>query len=218
MSKSYVNSDSYRLIPSHYPPIALFENLLAPGELEAAYALESLTNDRLQDEVGNIALVSPEDRVTGSGTTAIMAAFTHVGIESRFTKGKYGVYYAGLELDTAIAESIFSRARFMMATNEGPQVLTMRCYHCVVSAWLEDLRDNKDVHNPNSFEHSQAIGEKLKRADELGILYSSVRHAGGQCVAILRPPALVPPAVQAGHYQFHWDGQSITDVLSVTKR
>lgn len=119
MRKEDVISDTYRLIPSHYPPIALFENLLDPSELDAAYALESLTNDRLQDEVGNIALVPPEDRVTGPGTTAIMAAFTHVGVESRFTKGRFGVYYAGLDLDTAIAESKFSRARFMSATNEG---------------------------------------------------------------------------------------------------
>jgi len=90
MRKLDVHGDTYRLIPSHYPPIALFENLLDPQELDAAYALESLTNDRLQDEVGNIALVAPEDRVTGPGTTAIMAAFTHVGVESRFTKGRFG--------------------------------------------------------------------------------------------------------------------------------
>lgn len=49
MRKEDIYSDTYRLIPSHYPPIALFENLLDPGELDAAYALESLTNDRLQD-------------------------------------------------------------------------------------------------------------------------------------------------------------------------
>src|SRR5690606_26256887 len=91
MHSVVVQGDSYRLIPSHFPPIALFENLLDPRELDAAYALESLTNDRVRDQVGNIALVSPDDRVTGNGTTAIMAAFTHVGIESRFTKGLYGV-------------------------------------------------------------------------------------------------------------------------------
>jgi hypothetical protein len=59
-----LDCDSYRLVPSHFPPIALFENLLEPDELEAAYALESLTNDRLRDEVGDIALVDPKDRVT----------------------------------------------------------------------------------------------------------------------------------------------------------
>ncbi|MFC1335440.1 MAG: RES family NAD+ phosphorylase [gamma proteobacterium symbiont of Clathrolucina costata] len=217
MRKLDVHSDSYRLIPSHYPPIALFENLLDPRELDAAYALESLTNDRLQDEVGNIALVAPEDRVTGPATTAIMAAFTHVGVESRFTKGRFGVYYAGLDLDTAMAESRFSRARFMSATNEGPQVLTMRCYHCVVSASLVDVRSDHKVHDPDSFIYAQAVGEKLKQENELGILYSSVRNPGGQCIAALRPPALIPPAIQAGHYQFHWDGSTITHVLSISE-
>ena len=218
MLKVDVHSDSYRLIPSHFPPITLFENLLDPSELDAAYALESLTNDRLQDKVGNIALVPPEDRVTGPGTTAIMAAFTHVGVESRFTKGRFGVYYAGLDLDTAIAESKFSRARFMSATNEEPQLLTMRCYHCVVNAPLVDVRGDNKVHDRDSFIYAQALGEKLKHENELGILYRSVRHPGGQCVAVLRPPALTPPAIQAGHYQFHWDGNAITHILSVAEK
>ncbi|MCF6210307.1 MAG: RES family NAD+ phosphorylase [Gammaproteobacteria bacterium] len=217
MSKVDVQGDSYRLIPSHFPPIGLFENLLDPQELEAAYALESLTNDRLQDEVGNIALVAPKDRVTGPGTTAIMAAFTHTGTESRFTKGQYGIYYAGLDLDTAIAESRFSRSRFLQVTSEGPQVLTMRCYHCVVDAALVDVCGDPKVHDPDSFVHAQAVGEQLKQQDELGILYRSIRHAKGECVALLRPKALTPPAVQAGHYQFHWDGNKITNVLSVSE-
>lgn len=147
-----------------------------------------------------------------------MAAFTHVGVESRFTKGRFGVYYAGLDLDTAMAESKFTRACFMSATNEKPQVLTMRCYHCVVDASLVDARDDDNVHDPDSFIYAQAFGEKLKYENELGILYNSVRHPGGKCIAALRPPALTPPAIQAGHYQFHWDGSTITHVLSITER
>ena len=216
MPKQHVQGSTYRLIPSHFPPIGLFENLLDPEDLEAAYALESLTNDRLQDEVGNIALVAPEDRVTGPGTSAIMAAFTHVGVASRFTNGRYGVYYAGLDLNTAMAEAKFSRARFMTATNELPQVLTMRCYHCLVNASLVDLCDDPTVHEPDNFTHAQALGERLKRQNALGILYNSVRHPGGQCIAALRPSALIPPATHAGHYQFHWDGHSITHVLTIS--
>ncbi len=210
-----VHSDSYRLIPSHYPPIKLFENLLDPAELDAAYALENLTNNRLQEEVGNIALVAPEDRVTGSGTTAIMAAFTHIGVESRFTKGQYGVYYAGLDRTTAIAESKHSRARFLNATNEAAQILTMRCYHCVVKASLVDVKQDKEIHNADSFGYAQSVGAKLRSQNELGILYNSVRRPGGECIAVLRPPALIPPAVLAGHYQFYWDGNTISKVLEM---
>jgi RES domain len=217
MRKQDVHCNTYRLIPSHFPPIALFENLLDPQDLEAAYALESLTNDRLQDQVGNITLVAPEDRVTGLGTTAIMAAFTHIGIESRFTVGRFGVYYAGLDLETAIAESRFSRSRFLRATNENAQILTMRCYQCLVNASLVDLRNDTLAHNPDSFAYAQAIGQQAKDQQELGVLYKSVRRLGGECIAALRPTALTPPAIQAGHYQFHWDGNAITDVLAISK-
>ena len=217
MHNTDVHSTTYRLIPSHFPPIALFENLLDASELEAAYALESLTNDRLQDQAGNIALVAPEDRVTGPGTTAIMAAFTHIGIASRFTDGRFGIYYAGLSLETAIVESRFSRARFLRATNEAPQVLTMRCYNCEVHMQLVDVRTDAQVHNPDSFVYAQAIGRQLKTQNEMGILYQSVRHPGGECIAALRPNALTPPAIQTGHYQFHWDGNSIAHVLAVAE-
>lgn len=216
ISHKEVHSNTYRLIPSHFPPISLFENLLDPSELEAAYALESLTNDRLQDEAGNIALVAPEDRVTGPGTTAIMAAFTHTGIASRFTDGRFGIYYAGLHLETALAESRFSRARFLQATNEPAQMLTLRCYSCEVHTELVDLRADPQVHNPDSFVYAQTLGRQLKAQNEMGILYQSVRHAGGECISALRPKALTPPAIQAGHYQFYWDGNLITHVLAVT--
>lgn len=216
-NKKHVNKATYRLVPSHFPPIALFENLLDASELDAAYALESLTNDRLRDQAGNIALVAPEDRVTGVGTTPIMAAFTHAGVGSRFTDGQYGVYYAGLALETAITESAYSRARFMAATDEGPQKLTMRCYRCQVDAPLVDVTEDEKTHDPNSFSHAQAIGKSLKQQGEMGILYRSVRHSGGLCIAALRPKAMIPPAVQTAHYQFYWDGSKITDVSRLEK-
>jgi hypothetical protein len=215
MSRLRVSGDCYRLIPSHFPPIQLFEDLLDPSELEAAYALESLTNERLRQEVGDISLVPSDERIIGPGSTPIMAAFTHIGVESRFTKGRYGVYYAGLDMETAMAESRFSRARFLSATNEPRQVLTMRCYQCRVDADLVDVTGDSEVHNPDNFAPAQAVGEIHKNNDEQGILYNSVRHRGGQCIAIFKPTALVPPALQAGHFQFHWDGQSVSHVLSV---
>lgn len=203
----------YRLIPSHYPPIRLFEDLLDASELEAAYTLESLTNDRLQDEVVNILMVPPEERMVGQGTSAIMAAFTHIGVPSRFTDGSFGVYYAGLDLDTAIAESRHSRARFMATTSQPPQTLTMRCYCCEVDADLVDVRQNQEVHAPDSFVFSQALAQELRAQNEYGLLYQSVRHSTGQCVALFRPTALKPPAMQSAHFQFIWDGKEVSSVL-----
>jgi hypothetical protein len=215
MDRVALQCDTYRLIPSHYPPIQLFENLLEPDELDAAYALESLTNDRLRDRAGDISLVSPEDRVIGRGSTPVMAAFTHIGVDSRFTKGHYGVYYAGLSFETALAESKFSRARLMSATEEPPQVLTMRCYKCTAEGEVVDLRKDPQAHAPDDFSYAQTLAEDLHTQNEMGILYKSVRHSGGECIAALRPCLLRAPAVQAGHYQFHWNGSEITTVMAL---
>lgn len=215
MGRIQLNQPTYRLIPSAYPPIQIFEHLLDPDELDYAYELEGLTNDRLRDEAGDISLVAPGDRVVGPGTSPIMAAFTHVGVESRFSTGWFGIYYAGLSLETAIAESRHSRSRFLSATNEGPQTLMMRCYRCQINAELVDLRSDPEVHNPENFAYSQGVGLRLKREGEMGLVYKSVRHAGGECIGALKPTALTPPAIQTQHYQFHWDGQAIRHILAV---
>ena len=57
--------DVWRIIPSRYPQINLFEQVSDPKDWEVLYAVESLTNPRLRDQVGDIHLVAPEDRVYG---------------------------------------------------------------------------------------------------------------------------------------------------------
>ena len=82
--------------------------------------LEAMTNDRVRDETGQISLVPPEERISGPGTTPIMAAFTHLNPEgSRFSDGSFGVYYCAQELDTALAEVRYHQARFLRRTAEG---------------------------------------------------------------------------------------------------
>ncbi len=94
----------WRLVSSRFPPVGLFDRVADPEDLDIVNAIEGLTNDRLLDDAGDINLVKPEDRVSGPGTTPIMAAFTHLNPEgSRFTDGSYGVYYAGNTIETAVA-------------------------------------------------------------------------------------------------------------------
>jgi hypothetical protein len=96
---------SYRLVPSRFPPVGLFDRVARPEDLEAVFAAEALTNDRLRDEAGDLALVPPGDRISGPGTTPVMAAFTHLNPEgSRFSDGTFGVYYGAREMETAVAE------------------------------------------------------------------------------------------------------------------
>lgn len=103
----------FRVISSRFPPIALFERVASAADWDALYWLESLTNSRLRDEVGEIELVPREERVFGPGATVIMAAFTHLNpAGSRFADDTFGAFYAAASLATSIAETRYHRELF----------------------------------------------------------------------------------------------------------
>jgi len=178
----------YRIIPSRFPPINLFEEVADPADLEVIYAIEALTNDRLRQEVGDIDLVPVEDRVSGPGTSPIMAAFTHLNSDGdRFTDGSFGVFYASPSVETAVAETKYHRAKFMLATKEPAQELDMRVYAVDLEADLHDIREMRETHeayyDPVSYGESQRFAVELRKAGSNGIVYGSVRHEDGECTA-----------------------------------
>lgn len=209
----------YRIIPSEYPPINFFERLVDADLMEELYYIESLTNDRLRDEAGDIALVPREDRVTGPGSSPVMAAFTHASPDcpSRFSAGSYGIYYAAKTLETAIEETKHSRARFLAYTQEDAGEVTMRVYIGEVVKPMHDIRGDgyEQLHNPDDWSPSQAFGQEMKAINSWGIVYRSVRAPGGECIAVLRPPAVSIPK-QGAHLSYVWDGERISSVYRKT--
>jgi len=205
----------YRLVPSRFPPVSVYDRVADPADLEAVFAVENMTNPRLRQEAGDISLVPPEDRVSGLGTTPIMAAFTHLDPEgSRFTDGTYGVYYAGRSLDTAIAESQHARERFLSRTKEAPIEVDMRTYLADLEGELHDIRGDARfaaVYDPVNYAAGQALGRELKAINSGGLAYDSVRQPGGECVAVFRP-RLLSNCMQAQHFCFVWDGARIAQV------
>lgn len=206
----------YRIVASRFPPISLFESVADPADLEAVYLIEAMTNDRLRDEAGDLALVPPEDRVSGPGSSPIMAAFTHLNPEgSRFSDGSFGVFYAASALAVAVAETSHHRARFMAFTEEPPQELDMRVYAVDLEAGLHDIRGGnpiyRDIHDPDTYLASQALALTLRADGSDGIAYDSVRHPGGDCAAIFRP-RLLSNCRQERHLCYVWDGTAISAV------
>jgi hypothetical protein len=206
----------YRIIPSRFPPIGLFENVALPEDLDAVFQIEAMTNDRLRDEVGALALVPPEDRVSGPGTSPIMAAFTHLNPEgSRFTDGSFGVFYASFTLDTAIAETKHHRAKFLAATDEPGQEIDMRVYAVDLRAELHDIRgladSHADLYDPDNYASAQGLASELRDTGSDGIRYLSVRRPGGECAAAFRP-RLLSNCRQERHLCYVWDGTIIKTV------
>lgn len=213
---------AHRLILSHYPPIPLFDDIADPHDWELLAAAESLTNPRIYEEIGDLALVPPGRRVAGPGASWLMAAFTHISSDrvSRFSDGGYGVYYAGDSFDTAVHEHGFHMARRLAATGE-PEGWVSEVRELVggVDHALIDLRGGGAAHaallDPGSYAASQRFAKAQRVGGADGVVYPSVRARGGACVAAFWPDVVGLP-MQADHYAYHWNGGAIDYVRRIT--
>ena len=210
-----IDGPVYRIVSSRFPPVGLWDRIADPAEFDALAEIESLTNERLREELGALASIPHHRRVAGPGVTPIMAAFTHLNPEaSRFSDGTFGVFYAARAEATAIRETVFHRERFLAATTQPAQQVTVRCYSSSVLRPLHDIRAGHDeLHDPDpsTYPLSAAFARALRLANSEGIGYRSVRHAGGECVAVFWPDNLAP-CVQGAHYAYHWNGTAIAAV------
>jgi hypothetical protein len=209
----------HRIVASRLPTIHLFERVADPADWDALYRLESITNPRIRNEVGELSLVPVADAVSGPNASVVMAPFTHLSPQgTRFTDGHFGAYYAAESIDTAISETRFHRENFLRATFQPPMELEMRCYLADVACELHDLRTRRaqmpDVYDPSSYVASQKLGRSLRAAGSNGIAFDSVRRYGGECVAIFRP-RLVQNVRQSVHLRYAWDGGAIAHVYEI---
>lgn len=218
--RNIAGAKQYRILPSVFPPIAVFESVASADQLGVVWAIESLTNDRLNAEAGDLYRVPKEDWVTGPGASLVMAAFTHLGRASRFSDGTSGVYYAALDEDTAIAETVFHRERFLARTREAAIELDMRCYVGEVQQALDDIRGKAFAHlrdpDMETWPVCQRFGAERRAADAWGLLYRSARNATGECVAAFRTRAVSRPK-QAKHFRYCWNGERIDRVLTIAR-
>jgi len=206
---------AWRVIASRYPPINLFERLTADTAVwDALIALEQLTNPRVRDEVGDVALVPPEERISGPGASYVMAAFTHVNPKgSRFSAGSFGVYYAAAALETAIAKTVFHFEAFAQDSADPPRNEEFRVLVGVVAEVFEDVSSlpatqQAAILDPNSYAVSQTYANELRATGANGVAYPSVRHAAGQCIGAFRRRAVGIPH-QERHLKYRWNGERV---------
>jgi hypothetical protein len=70
------------------------------------------------------------------------------------------------------------------------------------------------VYSRTSYAASQELADRLVKESSFGIAYDSVRHKGGQCVAVLRPPVL-SNCERERNLIFEWDGKKIEKVYEL---
>lgn len=206
------DSPAWRVIATRNPPIALFENVADEAEYDAIYELEAAFSPHY--DVGHLVQYLPRSEwVFGLGAGYVMAPFAY-RIPSRFTDGTFGIYYAGLEEETAIKEVAFHRGRFMESTKEPATVIEQLILRAKVTGDLVDIRGEGTAHpewydpDPSHYGPPQVLGAQLHAAGEPGLVYTSVRNLGGGCVGILRPK-VISACRHSRHLNYYWDGTRI---------
>jgi hypothetical protein len=194
----------FRLIPSRFPPIGLFDTVATAADLAAAMELAGWTNDRLVAE--RVARLPREDWVHGRPNASIvMAAFLHVPPgANRFNGQDLGAWYAAAAFPTAAAEVAHHLRREAVATSLPMMRRQFRCYQVLLDGRFLDLRSQResrpDVYDPVSYAASQVFGEAARAAGEAGIVWDSLRHRGGICAVSFRPRAILD-IVQTDHFE-----------------
>lgn len=202
-----------RLIPSRYPSVGLFDRVAAPADLDAVLELEAWTNDRLSAQLGILQTIPRDEWLLGEPmASVVMAAFCHPSpAGARFSGSDRGAWYAGRTLETALAESISRRTSELQEVGHFDTRMQMRLYHADFAGSFHDLRGQSrrypGVYDPDSYVTSQRLGRQLLDQGASGVLYDSVRHDGGECIACFRP-RLVKRVRVAAHYEFQWHGTS----------
>ena len=195
---------THRLIPSQFPPIGLFDTVATAADLKPVMDLAGWTNDRLVTE--RINRLPQDEWVFGRpNSSIIMAAFLHVvpgGM--RFNRAELGAWYAAAALPTAVAEVAHHLRRETVARGIPGSRRKYRQYISALEGSYLDIRGQRaartDVYDPQSYAASQPLGETVRASGRGGILYDSLRYAGGINVVAHRPRNIIN-VTQANHFE-----------------
>jgi hypothetical protein len=195
---------SYRLIPSRFPPIGLFDTVATAADAAAVMELAGWTNDRLVAD--RIRRLPQAEWVHGrANASVVMATFLHVPPDgARFNGPELGAWYAAAALPTAAFEVAHHLRREAVARQLPALRRTYRTYMATLVGDYLDIRGQQarraDLYAPDSYAASQPWGESVRADGGAGILFDSIRHVGGVNVVAYRPRAILD-VLQADHWE-----------------
>lgn len=209
----------FRVIASKYPTVSVYDRITDAKHFEALLEVEALTNPRVREEAGDFRKIRPEDRIAGPGSTPVMASFAYSG-PSRFCDGTYGVFYAGHEYETAVAESLYHTELFLRATREPGIDVDKRVYEAALKGRFDDVRSKamrSKLYDPVDYAYSQKYARRVYETNAVdGIVYRSVRRQAGECCAAFRPRSIANMKIYR-YIQFRWDGEKIVGTAALTE-
>lgn len=206
-----------RLVPTRFPSTGILDRIAEPDDLDAVIELEGWTNDRLSNELGILHRLRKEEWVVGKAmASVIMAAYCHPrSTGARFTGPDRGAWYAGRTVETSHGEVIYHRTKELAEIGVLETFVQVRTYLADFSGRFHDIREDrqeyKPFYSPTSYTASQRFGHDVFEQGSNGIVYRSVRHAGGECVVCFRPRRVLNVRI-GKHYVYRWHGTKTPEV------
>lgn len=195
-----------------------------PGDLEHLAELEGATSGRLQAQEGGLPDLDPRELVFGRpGHTFINAAFTYTRPGgNRFNDDARGAWYCAFEAETALGEVAFHLTRELAAIDRFDNATDYAALVADFTGLFHDLRGPGFKADPalgadieTAYPAGQALARLLRKQEAaIGLVYPSVRHAGGTCLAAFYPD-LVQNLRQGGIWRLEWRGSPTPKITSL---
>jgi hypothetical protein len=203
----FERAGTHRLIPSRFGGGSDLDSLALSAQVVADLAqLDAATNERKMAEWGGNPAIGPGELLYGVPEAHIVnAAFTHPGPHGgRFNSPRRGAWYAAIDLETSVREAGYHKRQFLQDGGIRERI-TMEYqdfradffarFHFLDGSESDACLRPEPI--PQCYGPSQALAERLLNAGSNGIVYPSVRHSPGTCVACFRPALVFHP--RRGH-------------------
>jgi RES domain-containing protein len=215
-------ADTHRLIAVKHSGVSVLSDLLDPEDGDELFELEGATSSRLLAQEDREPGINRDELVSKIPFDYIInASFCYANPNGgRFNNSERGAWYAGFELDTALQEIVWHHTQILQETNIWYDEAQKVDWIADFSGDFHDLRGgNEDWNNyldPDpaiAYPQSQSLAAQLLEDPivSAGIVYPSVRHAGGINIACFRP-ALVDNLRKGQVISLTWSGSALPKI------
>ncbi len=182
-------------------------------ELALIAEIEGVTSGRLIAEERGLGGLAADELVHGvPHAHFINASFAYARPRepNRFNPANRGAWYAALAVETCIAEAGHHLTRALDDAGDYNAVVEYGEMIASMAGLFVDLRAmpdhaSLDPDASRGYPAGNALAALVRGAGHNGIIYPSVRHRGGTCIAALWPNA-VQSVVQGDMYRLTWSG------------
>jgi hypothetical protein len=203
------------------PPV--LERLVTADEAAALAEIEGATSTRLLAEQRGAEGIARGEFLHGVPyANFVNAAFAYWKPRepNRFNATR-GAWYAALDVETCTREVAFHMAEFLSRSGRLTGVVEYAEMFASMAGEFVDLRQTPhhpclDPEPAVGYPIGNAIADTARAQGLNGIIYPSVRHRGGTCIAALRPHA-VQSVAPGAVYRFEWSGDPQPAITRVSE-